>query len=479
LLAAIDSWIAAHGTEYGAVSAVAAKFEVDRSALSKRWKRVLQQRRSGNSILHRDACPPASDAETRGGHNKALTQEEEQAVYDRIRREVHDEHRPLVDSDIQRFATEQWAKRPCELRRLGPAWRASRKWVYLFKHRWKLGSKTPRAWKVGEDEDAAPADAGAAFAAECRAWLEIVGADMLINVDETAWRYATPGLSCIGFVGERCDIDLGADRRTCFTATLAATASGKKLRPAVLKEGKTELCIARLRAEYGTTAYLQFNESAWCTTVSFQDIISHVIRPHTRGQPAALVFDCASPHMSDIIDRVCEHHNIHPIRVPPGLTPTRQMLDISAFPVLKGRQRVLWRESRQEEDAEQIREADAVGALITAWNSLSVSAIQSGFRTALEIDFIPVGPSDPQTITLCYRGRIRKNRQYWLPWQSPPPAHHHRAAPAQPSPASSLPAASAPQNAVPPVSAPRAPRVSNTRHRSTSSKGEEKQASPV
>jgi hypothetical protein len=436
VVAALDSWVAAHDSDHGAVSHVAAQFGIVRRTLAHHWSALKARRASDADRGEQGDCSADLDAETRGGHNRALTGDEEQAVYDRLWHKVCVNHRPLVDADIARFAAETMANRPLSSRPLGPPWQPSKGWIFDYKRRHEITNKRPREWRVPTAGTAAVRVATTNFLLECLYWLALVGPSLFLNMDETSWRLINAQLLCLGFRGEQCRIDTGGDRRSAFTTVLAVAGDGTKLRPSVLKRGTTDACLKTIRAAYGERGYWHYNANGWATGESTIAFIHRCILPHTRRRQCALVLDSYKAHMTDEVKRVCAHENIHLIFVPPGLTPDRQMLDRTCFAPLKDHGRLLWREHRAAADAGAIDPIVGIGDMLAAWDALAPATIQAGFLGALELDALPLVAAGVPPIRLHSVKRRGFKTRYWLPWQAPPPlvGEHPPAGPDSPPP---------------------------------------------
>ena len=161
------------------ISAVAAQYHINRSVLSRHYKLWLAGDAVNDGTIDR-----------RGGHNRAFDPIVEEAMAAHIRSKYIVRGVPFIDADLVRIALA--GRYPFMATRSQNNFRASHRYVTRFKRQWGFSSRRPKVNKravrvVTAEEDKAYVD-------ECSLWLERVGSDMFMNMDETAWRLVNKSL---------------------------------------------------------------------------------------------------------------------------------------------------------------------------------------------------------------------------------------------------------------------------------------------
>ena len=216
-----------------AISTIARDKGVRQSTLRTRWSQFVAQRTKG---VDEAAALIWCDQEHRGGHNSALTLENQRALRSEMVAAA-EAGVPVHDADLIRRAQTIRRKQQGALLRNSSDFLGSRAFAWRFKKKWLLDSRRPRAHPKPPVVDPV---ADAAYLDEVKRWQDRVHADLFINLDETAFRLANTTLISIAPRGMRCHVVGGADHRHGFTMVLAVTAKGTKLRPTFIKRAKTD-----------------------------------------------------------------------------------------------------------------------------------------------------------------------------------------------------------------------------------------------
>jgi hypothetical protein len=381
--------------KHGAVSSLAASEGIKAQTLAHKWDKFVAQREEG---MGEEVALAAADCEHRGGHNRALTTEQQMILREDIVARVHNRE-PVTDGDVRILGQQYWQQLHGRRTR---AWQfdASKGWVWAFKTRWGLDSRRPRTFAPTLPPDPA---LDAKFIADCKTWLDRVGPALFINLDETSWKLSNPLLSVLAPHGERARVNGGADRRACFTAVFAACANGHKLQPAIIKECKTERGLRPLVAEYGKRARFMKQASGWSSAKGMVEIIEHIIAPYTAGRQAAIILDMFSGHTEARVRAALARHNIIPLWVPANSTATRQPLDAAPFGVVKSYARGYWHWRRSAllgGSGVPLTMQMAVGDALRSWRQIGAEVVRKGFKLALELSSIPLSHRSHPVIVL-------------------------------------------------------------------------------
>jgi len=124
------------------------------------------------------------------------------------------------------------------------------------------------------------------------------------------------------------------------TATLCCTAAGKMLPPFVVFKSKTMRPLKKVNVPAGVHATTQVK--AWMDEERMLQWIQEVWSPYVSGNPALLVMDTFSAHMTDKVKDAFKKCNTKLLFIPGGCTSVLQPLDIGINKPFKSYIRQSW-----------------------------------------------------------------------------------------------------------------------------------------
>jgi hypothetical protein len=172
VLHAVD--VALSGRPPGNRKQIADRYGIEPSVLRKRYAKWVAGGRGEDGT-----------GDNRGGQNRSFSQEEEESMAAHVRSQFIDRGLPFVDSDMAHIALGLRPQFGLGTR-IHPNFRGSHRWVTRFKRVHGFVSRVPKlnrlAVKRASEEDIQH------FKDECSDWLNIVGSDLFMNLDESCWR---------------------------------------------------------------------------------------------------------------------------------------------------------------------------------------------------------------------------------------------------------------------------------------------------
>jgi hypothetical protein len=114
----------------------------------------------------------------------------------------------------------------------------------------------------------------------------------------------------------------------------------------VIAKGKTSRCLSRFRSVSHSSIIPAYSNKGWTTSTTWLQLINDIILPHLNNQPGVIVCDVYGVHKTATVTSWCEERNIEVLYVPPGLTSTRQPLDVKVFGPLKSVITKMWGDAR-------------------------------------------------------------------------------------------------------------------------------------
>ncbi len=392
----------------GVISSVARLHHVPRTTLWSQWTAFTRWRSEG---LSEAAALQKADGEHRGGHNRLLQPADEQqwAADVRAAARTGDALVPAqcIDLAIQRVAAAHGpVTRAHPLPSLNPSW------LFPAMHRHDLRTGAPRC----RDNQGPPdSELTVAYVAECQKWMEIVGAELMINWDEVHWHLANPPRKVVGPVGEPLVLHPGADIRHGFSVGFTVTAAGHKLPPVVMKRVKTERGLAAEKKQYGASATFVAVPGGWTNSDVMVHLVETVFAPFTAGRQAVLVMDVGSGHATEEVCAALAKHFIHVIWVPPRGTGDFQPLDVSVNGVVRAKARRVWSERYRGLGPGQrcpLTQFEAIGDCLAVWKEIDTRTIVKGFLDGMRLPTAPIAPTRGPIVSL-----VRAWRSHFRWWR--------------------------------------------------------------
>ena len=238
------------GSDHGSVTHIANNNTIAPSTLARHWKKWRDR-------IHCDGFTDELIAEInkerRGGHNKAMTNEEELVLDTQLSSLNSDSHMDFTNRIIKGMATDIVNQRDPELLQLQQPFKASDGWVVHYKKRYGMSSgvRQPKSPHIQPDESHVNNHRD-----ECQQAVKSSGTLFYFNCDETKWHLINPQRLVVKRHGEDPHIQLPAKVSQGFTVILGGNAKGDKLRPSsVIIKGDDDKCMEPYINKYGSSVW--------------------------------------------------------------------------------------------------------------------------------------------------------------------------------------------------------------------------------
>ena len=211
--------------------------------------------------------------------------------------------------------------------------------------------------------------------------LERCSPAMVVNMDETSLKVVmTPrqGLGNIG--GGPLNVVHKTKAKTAVTMVVAITASGRKLRPALLVKGKTNRSVTKFKLPKLIEPILC--DKGWMDGNVMIEWIDQILLPYADGRQCVLIVDDLPAHQTPRVRRHLREHNVELILVPGWLTADYQPLDVGFFGPLKSIMSALWRHRMLIGDDQTDSLAGMIQNFVAAYNGIPSLDVRRAFRDA-------------------------------------------------------------------------------------------------
>jgi hypothetical protein len=346
----------------------------------------------------------------RGGHNAAMTVEEEKIFATYIKTEYLYKKILINATDLRSLAVSFYDENlhPNNTRS-SPIFKCSNDWVHRFMKRHGFYNSNGRIVKQPQITDRTNAAAKLYLAQCARAYLQY-GADKLFTMDETFWPLVAKQQQLIR-IHNNSELKLSSKSNPKDGCTLVVTvaANGNKLPLMVLGKGKSMVCTDKYKVEDNAFIKTFYTESGWMREEAMLQYLYQVIIPAANGEPSALMLDCHSSHITQAVYDLATSHHVEMIIVPACMTSILSPLDVGINAVLKATYSKNWRQMRLYSDV--LTTADNwEQAMIQAeksFNLVSKKCILSSFKKSVHL------PPEQEDLII-YRGDEARAKSYLL-----------------------------------------------------------------
>lgn len=322
--------------------------------------------------------------ENRGGHNKALTYEQEKILFDHINEKYISKDLFFDDYCLKISAVKKWNELyPDKLNEF----KASNGWLFSYKKRWRLTTLRARYMKVSKKLTETSIGI---FLNQCESLSKGLDRNHIFNMDETFWHTIFANRTSLSITGsENRTIKTNFNPKSGFTVIFLISAAGIFHKPVVIVKGKTKRCLKKINVIDDDKIHKKYSYSGWINNFIMLFILDMVYEI-TKGKSSVLILDKYPVHMNEIISKKAEQYNIKLIYVPEGGTSKYQPLDVSINGIMKSIGKKLLKDKYVEElDAEnQTLDSalkDPLDALIIAKSKIKSTVIRNAFKKACNI----------------------------------------------------------------------------------------------
>ena len=380
----------AHAVAHPAVplTQIAADTGVPYFVLWRRMKRYRAAARAGDAAGMEDAA-----RSHRGGHNRTFTPAQESLLRDTVLAAAPAmAHQQIRTAALQLAADVGVARGLRDLRHRG-AFTASDGFVSAFKQRNRLSSHRCALLHVSARELAARDIDTECFhyCLEVRRAIDECGAGRVLNMDETPTQVVDMPVTAVVGTGVKAPARIKTDFLNRYNVTTfpCIAADGTKLQLCAVIKGKTARCLKKITDNASAAVRrvrLYTSVKGWMNTEIMLKWLQEVVRPYTRGEPAALLLDRYPSHWRPEVQAKAAAMQLRLIQVPGGCTSTLQPLDVGVNgPMLKARQRI-WLQERIRRPGVGDTYQAAVERTQQAYDAMSKALVRGAFRKAQLID---------------------------------------------------------------------------------------------
>jgi hypothetical protein len=218
-------------------------------------------------------------------------------------------------------------------------------------------------------------------------WIQMLSAtlagnnrDLILNCDETAWRLYPENILTWWDTGmDDVSIHADGDEKGCMTVLATVSASHRKWPLFFVAKGKTQR-VERSQIGDVPNHWRAHSESGWMRSEIFCQYLGHIREQVPTGEHIFLICDVHASHRSAEARTLASELNITLLYIPAGATDKLQPLDRVIFGVLKSEARRLFRRRASYDPGLKRSKREAVEDMITAWDMLSVTALEAAWR---------------------------------------------------------------------------------------------------
>ena len=154
-----------------------------------------------------------------------------------------------------------------------------------------------------------------AFFEQVNMALERCSRDMVVNMDETSLKVVMTPRQALGDIGGGpLNVFHKTKAKTAVTMVVAITASGRKLRPALLVKGKTNRSVTKYKLPKLIEPILC--NKGWMDGNVMIQWIERILLPYADGRQCVLIIDDLPAHQTPRVRRHLMEHNVELILVP-------------------------------------------------------------------------------------------------------------------------------------------------------------------
>lgn len=361
---------------------VALKHHIDRETLRRRYNKWKKAKECSDGQTMKDAC-----SDRRKFNRRALNDEDEKFIADNCRA-VSQLGIPLDWRTLQEQMLAMFQKLHPHITRshIIKSFKACESTVVQFKKRNSFSTRRLKVVKRSSQRTTLNKSYDSVnYLFELRCYIsDGMSDDYIINMDETAVPIVSPPITAIGPVGSGALIaDSNQNEMISLTAVLAVTRSGRKLPPAFILKGKTQITLNHRIIPPNCFAY--YSESGWMNAGIMERWLREVVQPYTQTHSAVLVVDCFRSHFAPNVLSYCHNNNLSLVQVPNHQTKQFQPLDVGVNGPFKQRMSIMWLYERINAVGEWNETFDdAMRRANSSFNAITKTEIQNAWKNALE-----------------------------------------------------------------------------------------------
>lgn len=324
----------------------------------------------------------------RGGHNAAMTVEQEELCAIYIRSEYIEKKKPINQTDLSALIVAFYNSLHPQPTRSTAVTKfvAGSAFMQRFMKKYQFYNNNGRVVKQPQITDRSNA-AAQLYLAQCARAYKQYGAELVYTMDETFWPLV-PKMQQLVRLHNNTEFKPSTeiDTKAGMTMVVTVAASGEKLPLYFIGKGKTMRCTNKFGDAYDA-AYYCYSESGWMKEDTMHHYLDDVVIPASDGRPCALVMDSYRAHITDGIYEKAKENNIEIIVVPACMTSILSPLDVGVNGILKSSYSKSWRQARVFGDALTMKTSwkVAVELATKAYKKVTSKHIRSSFKKATSL----------------------------------------------------------------------------------------------
>jgi len=322
----------------------------------------------------------------RGGHNAAMTVEQEKLLATYIKIEYLSKKKCINSTDLKEIARNFYKSIHPNNTRSSPIFKCGSAWIQRFMKKYGFYNSNGRIVKQPQISDRTNA-AAKYYLAQCnRAYIQY-GSNLLFTMDETFWPLVAKQQQLVReHNNSEFKPSTNIDIKQGVTLVVTVAANGDKLPLYVVGEGKTTRCTIKFKIENNNQLLkTTYSESGWVTEEVMLKYLKDIIVPVSNGRPCGLMLDSYAAHKTEQVYEFAKQNNIELIVVPACMTSTLAPLDVGINSVLKSTYSQRWRQVRLfEEELTTIKcWEQAIVEAEFAYKNVKRNCIKNSFKKAV------------------------------------------------------------------------------------------------
>jgi signal recognition particle subunit SEC65 len=268
--------------------------------------------------------------EKRGGSNKALTNNDENNLYNHIKTIYIDNNRPLTNAIIKQLAINEFNNNLIDEKK---TFNASDGWCTEFKKRWSLSTQRIKPSKIATKKPTT--NEINKFIDTYNKKRKVIKDKNIFNFDEIGINIANPPKTAIRLIGSECTkLDCKENLKEKTTIGLTISLGGSILKPLLITKGQTTKCLEK----YDLTDEIigAHSNKGWINSDCLKLILDQIVKK-TKNEKSLLILDQYKVHKIDEIKLSAKEKNIDLLYVPTGMTYKYQPLDVKINGILKSK----------------------------------------------------------------------------------------------------------------------------------------------
>lgn len=347
-----------------AISVIAKKYNINPKTLRNKYNKWILNNRDINIT------------DNRGGHNKIFTAEQEKSLYEYIKEVFIDNDLYFDDSCLKILANKLWTMTN---KNIDNTFKASKGWIYYFKLKWRLSTRTASYCRKSVINNIAELDE---FKIKCDLIKASMDKKYIFNLDETFWRIVNGNIKVMGMMNtDNRKLITNMSPKSGYTAVFIISADGIFYKPYIIMKGKTKRCLTKTGLDDDNLANRYYSASGWINERIMKNILKD-INMIANGEKSVLILDKYYVHTHPNVVEEGKRLNIEFVFVPTGKTSTNQPLDVCINGPMKSIGKRIAKETYLSDPFAEHTIKTSIAGMLESKNSIKSETIKKSFKKA-------------------------------------------------------------------------------------------------